>query len=73
MTRARPDLDCDGDVDQDDVHGFEACTSGPGIPGPSGCEGKDFDADTDVDQSDFSILQRCFSGPDLPADPDCAD
>ena len=68
------DLDRDGDVDLQDLTGFEACASGPGVPhnGTPTCAGLDSAADGDVDQVDFAIFQRCYSGENVPADPNCA-
>ena len=75
VARARPDLDCDGDVDQDDVRVFESCASGPAVPhsGTPTCQTADLDHDNDIDQSDFAAFQRCLSGPDVPADPNCTE
>ena len=66
------DLDCDGDVDADDLTVFEACATGPAIPYLPGCAGKDFDADGDVDSDDFAVIQRRLSGASIRATPNCA-
>jgi len=69
---AFPDLDCDSDVDNDDIAILEDCATGPAAGPPlPGCERADFDGDNDVDQSDFGILQVCFSGPNVLANRDC--
>lgn len=71
--RVPPDLDNDGDVDNDDFGEFQGCFTGPDLGPPvAGCEDADFDGDADVDQSDFGVLQRCISGADVPASPECA-
>lgn len=68
------DLDCDSDVDEDDLALFADCWTGPSLGPPApGCEGADFNGDGSVDQADFAVLQRCFSGRNVPADPACAD
>jgi hypothetical protein len=72
VARARPDLDCDGDVDLGDLDLFQACAGGPAIPLALGCDNRDFDLDLDIDQSDFGFFQRCWSGENNPADPNCA-
>jgi len=70
---AFPDLDCDSDVDLDDLAVFEPCNLGSNVPVPAGCERHDFDQDGDVDQADFGIWQRCISGSDELADFGCVD
>ena len=79
FTPAPADFDRDCDVDDADFLQFDACFTGPQVPGPpaSGCTSAQFEAansdgDTDVDQTDFSIFQRCYSGEGNPADPNCA-
>jgi hypothetical protein len=78
ITVADFDLDCD--VDDADFLQFDACFTGPQVPGPpvSGCTAGQFDVadsdgDMDVDQTDFAVFQRCYSGEGNPADPGCAD
>lgn len=80
------DLDCDTDVDPDDLAIFLDCVSGPAVsydPAslPPGCSltpdanghiAADFDHDEDVDQDDFGTLQWCYSGQTQPASPACA-
>jgi len=67
-----PDLDCDSDVDGDDLDLFEACATGPAVgPVTPGCERSDFDQDGDVDHDDFGLLQRCMTGPGVLLDWDC--
>jgi hypothetical protein len=69
---AFPDLDCDSDVDQDDIDAFEQCATGPEMPiQMPDCERSDFDRDGDVDQEDYGLLQRCRTGPDVLVDWDC--
>ncbi len=80
------DFDDDGDVDNDDVAVFTACTTGPTILYdaqnlPGGCtlvpDGglieADFDGNGDVSQLDFATFQKCISGENVPGDPNCAD
>lgn len=69
------DLDKDGDVDQDDLHVWLQCASGPCVAHSEArfCYLADLDMDGDVDQQDFGIFQRCYSGENIPADPDCAE
>lgn len=70
--RRFPDLDCDSDVDADDMAVLEACSTGPDIGPVSGsCVRADLDGDGDVDQKDFGILQACLRGPDELADLQC--
>lgn len=67
------DLDCDGDVDQEDFGRFQTCFSGPGFTqSDSACEQARLDADLDVDGADVAIFQNCMSGPNTQADPRCA-
>lgn len=80
VTPHRADLDADGDVDDDDMDIFQACSTGPGLAGTAteGCTAAQFasadiDDDNDVDQADFSRFQRCLSGPDVSPGADCAD
>lgn len=69
------DIDRDGDVDQVDFAGLQACfTGGTGLGGlldPLACACFDFDSDQDVDEQDNSVFDRCSSGPGVPADPCC--
>jgi hypothetical protein len=58
------DLDCDGNVDLDDLYVFIGCHSGPNTLRSDGCGGADFDYDGDVDQSDYGAFQAAYgSGP----------
>jgi hypothetical protein len=69
----KADLDCDGDVDEDDFGLFTACATRPGIGPPAvGCEGVDFDSDNDIDVSDFGRFQRCWAGSGVTPSADCA-
>jgi hypothetical protein len=69
-----PDLDYDGDVDQDDFGRFQACLSGAGvIQTDPDCGSARLDGDEDVDGDDLVIFQRCMSGPNVPTDLECAD
>lgn len=76
--RVRPDLDCDGDVDLEDLGLLSACRTGPLVPlgalSPelAYCVRADFDGDLDVDQDDFGVYQRCFSGA-APSNASCDD
>lgn len=72
VARVLPDLDCDSDVDEDDLAFLIQCATGPGLGPPSpGCERADLDRDDDVDQVDFAILQRCRTGSGRLLDPEC--
>jgi len=61
------DSDTDGDVDLDDLYGFDSCLSGPdqapGFVTPTGkCLGTfDADEDGDVDLNDFTAFQETFA------------
>lgn len=51
------DYDCDRDVNLLDFASWEACVTGPALPGyDAGCEAFDFDGDVDVDLADFSAF-----------------
>ncbi len=74
--RVTPGLDCDGDVDQDDLSLFAECLTRPSdsVPSETGLKSfhrSDFDHDFDVDLADFSVLQRCTSGADVFALENC--
>ncbi len=70
--RLVPDLDCDSDVDDDDLAIFLSCMTGAGVPvTDTQCLRADFDQDGDVDMSDFGLWQVCRSGPDVLYDRDC--
>jgi hypothetical protein len=56
------DLDCDGDVDWEDLTEFAGCLTGPDLEPPGGCEPADLDEDLDVDLTDFAALQDAFTG-----------
>lgn len=70
-------IDSDGDCDVDlaDLHSFEACSSGPGVPYPAGtspdCRSFDRDSDGDIDQTDFGLFQQCLGGDDVPYPDGC--
>jgi hypothetical protein len=68
------DIDRDGDVDQADFGGFQACLTGLGVPimDPA-CQVANLDGDNNVDQNDLNLFLGCMSGHNIPADPDCAD
>lgn len=72
----RFDFNDDEVIDDADLARFEACLTGPEVPGPAPtCDVADHlraddDRDGDVDQDDFGELQRCYSGSAL-ADPAC--
>ncbi len=62
------DMDCDDDIDLDDLAVFHTCVTGPASPGdpvplPALCTLADFDADGDVDFTDFGVFQLRGSGP----------
>jgi len=56
------ELDCDGDVDLDDLQLFTDCLTGPAGNVPSGCRCADYDADDDVDMDDFAEFAVYFTG-----------
>lgn len=66
------DGDNDGDVDQADFGGAQACFTGPGVlHGGAGCECYDTNGDGSVTAEDLAAFVECVSGPDIAADPDC--
>ena len=67
-----PDLDRDGDVDQEDFGRLQACFTVRGEIAPS-CLGADFNHDELVDENDFAVLQLCMSGAEVPVDATCDD
>ena len=66
-----PDLDGDGDVDQEDFGRMQTCYSGQGIAVASGCGPADFDGDGDADVDDFQVFAACLSRPGQPAARNC--
>ena len=80
-----PDLDADGDVDEDDFALLQGCTTGPAMdnapdelpqdctlfPDVDGYIAADFDFDHDVDLDDFVRFQRCYRGAGGGVDPYC--
>jgi sugar lactone lactonase YvrE len=69
----KPDLDDDGDVDQEDFGLFQICYTGSGINAPAGCTQASFDNDLDVDLEDFGVFQRCHTRANVRAEPSCDD
>lgn len=74
----RPDVDGDGDVDQEDFGVLQRCWTGPHDPftynldfDGANCQCIDIDGEKDVDQDDYNIFEICASGPGVAADPDC--
>lgn len=62
---AAADLDCDGDVDVDDLAAFVQCFGGPDGAVASPCPvavDADFDHDGDVDMADHAFLQQAATG-----------
>ena len=63
------DLDCDDDVDINDLIIFADCIAGPDVTTPSpGCDPNDFgnadlNGNANVDLADFAIFQKQFTGP----------
>jgi hypothetical protein len=69
----RPDLDGDGDVDQNDFGRLQACFSGAFVPQDRPeCQAMKLDGDDDVDADDVAMFMGCLSGADVNADPVCA-
>lgn len=69
-----PDMDHDGDVDQDDFGLFQACYSGAYVPQTApDCQQARCDVDSDVDQDDTAVFMGCITGPGGYAAVDCAD
>jgi hypothetical protein len=67
-----PDLDEDGDVDQEDFGSFQVCLTSATEPTiAAACQRADFNQDSVVDQKDMNILLACFSGPAAPVEPTC--
>lgn len=72
VTALKPDMDRDGDVDQQDYGRFQACLTGAFIPQTDpACADARLDADSDVDADDAALFLGCVSGPDILADPYC--
>lgn len=67
-----PDLDHDGDVDQEDFGRFQTCYSN-GESIPPACVEADFNHDELVSQSDFAVFLGCMSGAGVAADVTCDD
>lgn len=68
-----PDLDRDGDVDQEDFGLFQACYTNAGTAQEDpGCARGRLDSDDDVDAADFAIFFNCMTGPGIPYRIDCA-
>jgi hypothetical protein len=68
------DIDTDGDVDQDDFGGYQACYTGTngGVPvEPAYCFCLDADDDGDIDQADLTAFEACASGAEIAANPAC--
>jgi len=69
-----PDLDFDGDVDQEDFGLLQACVSEVGISQPSPtCVAADFNRDGVVDQVDIAAFLDCHGPPSVLADKTCDD
>jgi len=66
-----PDLDSDGDVDQQDFGLFQACYTQTGNTVNPPCDAADFNNDSLVNQNDLTIFVDCLSGPDVLADKTC--
>ncbi len=68
----KPDMNGDGDVDQEDFGVFQRCLSG-NLPQPEpSCATAKMDGDGDVDEQDFLIFFECMSGADTAAVRTCA-
>ena len=67
----KPDLDGDGDVDQEDFGLFQACLSGAGVEASPGCAHARFDDDSDVDYDDLIIFENCRTSAGVLASPTC--
>jgi hypothetical protein len=68
-----PDLDLDGDVDQEDFGGLQRCLSTVGVSDPPSCSIADINDDGIIDQADIQMLIDCFSSPGSLAEPTCDD
>ncbi len=72
ITALKPDMDRDGDVDQQDYGRFQTCLTGAYIPQTDpDCADARLDEDSDVDADDAALFLGCFSGPDVLANPAC--
>ncbi len=60
--RVIADLDCDRDIDHDDLQLWLGCAAGPGMIVPGDCDDGDLDADTFIDMTDFAELQARATG-----------
>jgi CubicO group peptidase (beta-lactamase class C family) len=70
----RPDLDADGDVDQEDFGRFQACLTDHSHPQiPPECIPANLNGDDVIDQADFVLFYGCISGPGVLADAGCDD
>ncbi len=56
------DIDGDGDIDFDDLAGFDICLTGPGVPVDNACNCFDVDADGAVTLADYAIIQASALG-----------
>lgn len=68
-----PDLDKDGDVDQADFGGLQACFTRAGLPPVIGCEAADFNRDGTITSADLLIFNGCLSGSAVVANKTCDD
>lgn len=68
----KPDMDHDGDVDQEDYGLFQLCQSGAYInqTAPQ-CQQAKLDGDTDVDSDDAAVFLQCMSGANVYANTSC--
>ncbi len=56
------DIDGDRDIDFDDLAGFDACLTGPGVLANGACNCFDADGDGAVTLADYAIIQAAASG-----------
>lgn len=67
----KPDLDRDGDVDQQDFGALQVCYTQGGSQPEGPCREADFNSDNLVNQADLTIFLDCLSGQGVLADRAC--
>jgi len=66
-----PDLDGDGDVDQQDFGLLQACYTQAGGSPQGSCAQADFNNDSLINTFELSVFLGCLSGPGVPVDREC--